>query len=41
MDILAGLVATALPPLVFFAILAGLFALWIFLIRRFYPPRKP
>jgi hypothetical protein len=29
-----------LSPLAFFAILAGLFALWAFLIRRFYPPRK-
>jgi len=41
MDILAGLTATPLSPLAFFAIVAGLFALWIFLIRRFYPPRKP
>jgi hypothetical protein len=28
-----------LSPLTFFAILVGLFALWAFLIRRFWPPR--
>jgi hypothetical protein len=33
--------ASSLSPLAFFITLAGLFALWIFLIRRFWPPRNP
>jgi hypothetical protein len=37
MDVLAEL-----SPPVFFAVLAGLFVTWVFLIRRFYyRPRKP
>lgn len=31
---------TGLHLLVFFAVLAGLIALWAFLIRRFWPPRS-
>jgi hypothetical protein len=46
MNLLAGLAtdsdsASPLSPLAFVLILAGLFALWVYLIRRFYPPRKP
>jgi hypothetical protein len=33
-------ILASLSPLAFFTTLGGLFALWIFLIRRFYPPRK-